>query len=149
LDMDGFPDGRKLDVEGSAFSGRRAHIDFTGMFFDDSVADGEAQTGAAAAGFGGEKWIEDAMDVFAGNARAGIGNFDFHAAVVSRRANFQHSTAGHGVSRVEEQIQKHLLQLVSRASDGRKRFAELLYYLNLRALERMRHQRERFLEHLV
>ena len=60
--------------------------------------------------FGGEEWIENAMEMLGRNARAGVGDFDFHGAVVRRRADFQHAAAGHGVARVHEKIQEHLLQ---------------------------------------
>jgi hypothetical protein len=52
------------------------------------------------------------MDVFARYAGARIGHFDFHAAVVRRGADFKHSPAGHGIARVQKEIQEDLLQLV-------------------------------------
>src|ERR1035438_1747732 len=98
LDMNRFPDRGEFDVEGCALAGSGANINFSSVLFDYTVADRETQAGAAAAGFGGEKRIENAMDMFARDAGAGVDNFDFHAAVVGRGADFQHSAAGHGVA---------------------------------------------------
>src|SRR5260370_1295574 len=80
--MDCFPERGKLNVEGCALSGSRTYIDLSCMLFDYTVADGQAQACAAAVRFGGEKWVENTMNVLAGNARAGVGNFDFDAAIV-------------------------------------------------------------------
>ena len=93
--------------------GRGAHVDFPGVFFDDAVAHGEAQAGAAAGGFGGEERIEDAVQIFARNADAGVGDFHFHGAVVRRCAHFEHAAGGHGVARIHEEIQEHLLRWLS------------------------------------
>src|SRR6267378_3808779 len=112
LDMDRCPDCGELDVERSAFAGRRAYLDLPGMFLDNAVTHGKAESGSAATSFGGEEGIKDAMDVFAGYAGAGIRHFDFDAAVVRRGADFEHSPAGHGITRVQEKVQEDLLQLV-------------------------------------
>src|SRR5579859_1437223 len=66
LGMNCFPHGRKFYVKGCAASGGGAHIDFAGMFFDDSIAHGQAQASAAAPGFGGEERVKYLMDVVAG-----------------------------------------------------------------------------------
>jgi hypothetical protein len=110
--MDRFPYSRELDVERSAFAGRRAHINLSSMLLDNPVTYRETEAGAAATGLGGEERVKDAMDVFAGYAGAGIRYFDFDAAVVRRGADFQHASAGHGIARIQEKIQENLLQLV-------------------------------------
>ena len=51
---------------------------------------------------------------------AGVGDFHFHRAIVRAGAHFEHAAAGHGVARVHEQIQKHLLQTRRRAEHGRQ-----------------------------
>src|SRR5579883_84635 len=119
------------------------------MFFDDAITDGEAQAGAAAIGLGGEKGIEDAMNVLARDSRSGIGDLDLDAAVVRGGANFEHAAAGHGVAGVEEQIEKDLLKLVGGAAHARQAFRQLLYDLNLRSSERMDHQGERLFQDAV
>src|SRR5208283_6008092 len=65
LDMNRFPHRRKLHVEGRAAPRRGTHINLPGMFLDDPVAHGQAQTRAAASWLGGEKGIENLMDVIA------------------------------------------------------------------------------------
>src|SRR5260370_29283742 len=89
--MDCFPERGKLNVEGCALSGGRTYIDFSCMLFDYTVADGQAQACAAAVRFGGEKRVENSMNVLAGNARAGVGNFDFDAAIVGGAPDFEHA----------------------------------------------------------
>ena len=44
------------------------------ILLDDSFAEAEAQSPAAF--FGGEAWVEDLAEIFAGNAFAVIGNVD-------------------------------------------------------------------------
>ena len=88
---------------------------FPGVLLDDAVAHGEPEAGAASRGFCGEKGIEDAVQIFAGNAAAGIDDFHFHRAVVRRRADFDDAAGGHGIARIHEEIQEHLLQSVGRA----------------------------------
>src|SRR5260370_9385108 len=113
------------------------------MFLDDAVTYRETEAGSAASGFSGEERIKDAMNVFAGNAAAGVRHFDFDAAIVRGSANFQHSSAGHGITRVQEKVQEDLLQLVGRATDGWKRFAQLLHHLNARGFLGVSHTRQR------
>ena len=81
--------------------------------------------------------------------RAGVGHFHFHRAVVGRAAHFQHPAGGHGVARIQEQIQEHLLQPVARSQHRRQFRIQVPNHLHLAGAERMRQQRERFLHHLV
>ena len=62
-------------MERSAFAGRGAYINLSGMFLDDAVTYRETETGAAATGLGGKERVKDAMDVFARYAGARIGHF--------------------------------------------------------------------------
>jgi hypothetical protein len=117
--MNCVPHGRKFDVEGSTSPWGGAHIDLAGMFFDDPVADGQTKAGATASGLGREKRVEYLMDVIAWNPVARIRHFDFHAAVVSARADFQDSSRWHGIARVQEKIQENLLQFIGGAANGR------------------------------
>src|SRR5260370_10418922 len=149
LDMDRFLDSWKLNVEGGAFAGRRTHINLSGMFLDDAVTHRETETGPAAARFGGEERGKDAMNMFAGNAAAGVRHFDFDAAIVRSSANFEHSSSGHGITRVQAKVQEDLLQLVGRPAAGRKRFAELLHHLNLRSFQGVGYKRQRLFHNAV
>src|SRR5579885_2881676 len=149
LGMNRFPHSGKLDMERGALSGRGTNVDFSGMFFDDAIADGEAQASAAAIGLGGEKGIEDAMNVLARDSGSRIGNFDFDGAVVRGGANLDHAAAGHGIAGVEQQIEKHLLKLVGGAAHAWQTFSELFYDLNARSSQRMHHKRKRLFQDTI
>src|SRR5271170_5947293 len=112
------------------------------MFFDDAVAHGEAQTCAATGGFGGEEWIEDAVNVLAGDAGSRVDDFDFDAAIVRAGAYFEQAAAGHGVAGVQKKIEEDLLEFVRGAADGRQRLAEVPDDLDLRSFQRMRYERK-------
>src|SRR5438876_4616781 len=120
LDMSRFPGRGELHVERSALPGRRAHVNLSRVLLDDAVADRQAEPGAAAVRFGGEKRIKNAVDILAGNSRAGIRDFDFDAAILRGGADFQHSSAEHGIARVQKEIQENLLQFVGGAVHGRQ-----------------------------
>ena len=120
--MDRFPDCGEFYVEGRTFAGSRANVNFSSVLFNYTVADGQAQSSAAPAGLGGEKGIEDPMDVIARNARAGVSDFDFDAAIVGGGAHFQHAATGHGIARIQEQIQEYLLELVRGSAHGGQSF---------------------------
>src|SRR6266478_4678965 len=113
LDMDRFLDCGEFDMERSAFAGRRADINLSGMFLDNSVTYREAKTGAAATGFSGEERVKDAMDVLAGNSCARIRHFDLDAAVMRGGTDFKHSATGHGVARRSEE---HTSELQSQSN---------------------------------
>ena len=52
------------------------HHDAAAQFFHDAVRNGQAQAGALAHLFGGEKWIKDFVQRLFGNAGAVIVNLD-------------------------------------------------------------------------
>jgi hypothetical protein len=107
--MDRFHDRWKFNMEGGAFAGRRTHINLSGMFLDDSVTHRETEASPASTGFGGEERVKDAMKVLAGDTCARIRDLDFDAAVMGGGANFEHSPAGHSITRVQKKVQKDLL----------------------------------------
>src|SRR5260370_11810238 len=83
-DMECLPDRQqwKIQGEGRAFARAALHADVARVFLDDAVSDRKPKTGAAILSFRGrslsrEKWVVDAVNVFLGNARAGVG--DAHA----------------------------------------------------------------------
>jgi len=71
----------------------------------------------------GEKRIENAMNVLAGDARASVDHFDFGPLVVGGGTYFEHAASGNSVASVHEQIKKDLLQLVGGAAHGGERLA--------------------------
>ena len=56
---------------------------------------------------------------------------------------------GHGVARIQKQIQEDLLQFVGGTAHRRNAFRQLLDHLNLRSLQRMRHEREGFFDDAI
>ena len=74
------------------------------MFLDNSIAHGKAEARATAIGLGGEKRIEDAVDVLSSNASAGIRDLDLDGSVMRRGTDFEHSPAGHRIAGIQEQI---------------------------------------------
>src|ERR1700730_898755 len=89
------------------------------------------------------------MNVFARDACASVGDFDFDAAIVSGGADFEHAAGGHGVTRIQKEVKKDLLKLVGGAAHGRERLAQLLDDMNLRSLKRVRDERKGFFDHAI
>jgi hypothetical protein len=129
--MNRVPYGREFHVKGSAASRRRPYVNLSSVFLNDSVTHGQAETRATTSRFGREKGVEYLVDVIAGNSVACVRDLDFNAAIVSSGAHFQDSAGGHGVPRIQKEIQKYLLQLVGRAAHWGNPFGELLHHLNL------------------
>ena len=140
--MDGFSGRGELEPEGSSFAGGGTDIHLAGVLLDDAVAHGKAQASSAPGGFRREEGIENAMQVFGGNADAGVGDFDFHGAILRHGADLEHAAIGHGVARIHEKIQENLLQPRGGAEDRRQIALEALHDVDARGLEGMLDQRE-------
>jgi hypothetical protein len=54
--------------------------------------------------------IENAIELFGGNTAARVRHFDFDRTILRRRPNFEHSSGWHGIARVHEEIEEHLLE---------------------------------------
>src|ERR1700751_903526 len=98
--MDRIPQQRKLKMEGCAGSNRALDADFPGMFLDDAVRHGEAESRAApvsrfGSGLGGEERIVDTLQVLRRNPRARVAAHGFDVAV-HQRGHAQAAPAGHG-----------------------------------------------------
>ena len=70
----GFVGCRKVDVEGGSLTDLGLDADVSAMMRDDTVRDGESQSGAFANRFGGEERVEDPSHGDLIHAVAGIGN---------------------------------------------------------------------------
>src|SRR5712692_3164863 len=97
-DMDCLSDQREIQGEGGAFARAALHADIARVFLDDAVGNRKSKTGAAILAFrgrrlGSEKWVVDALNVFLGNARAGVGNAHADEFAIHRR-HLQHSAPG-------------------------------------------------------
>src|ERR1017187_5595331 len=66
----------QFDGEGRSLAGLAAGNDAAAMFFDEAVAQAQAEAGAFADFLGGEKRVEDALQIFRRNARAVVLNRD-------------------------------------------------------------------------
>ncbi len=62
-------DARKINFEGRAFANLTVNVDVTAGLLDDGLAGRQAQTGAFALGFGGEKCFKQVRFDFVGHAR--------------------------------------------------------------------------------
>ena len=88
---------------------------------------------------GREEWIVNALYVFLRNASSGIR--DDHAnAVAIRGAHLQRSAAGHGIFRVQEQVQEDLLQPARVSLNHRKMLRQVVVHQNSCGLELMLEQ---------
>ncbi len=83
------------------------------MFFDDSLADGKAETGSRVPAFGRKEWIENVGDDLFGNADAVVFYGDFYPSwfggvFLGFEANLRILPAG-GLSCVDDQVDQDLL----------------------------------------
>src|SRR5436305_3744183 len=94
-----------------------------------AVDDGEAEPGAYAHGFGGEKWIEDAREQGLRNSRAVVLHLQQHPAIAHPFGAHHNISAGalafEGLPRVADQIHEHLLELSGVAFDKRQKRIEV------------------------
>src|SRR5689334_11793699 len=140
---------RKFEVKAGATARTAEYFDRTAMFLHDTVADRKAEAGALAGGLGSEERIVDAVQVLWSDAVAGIDHVDARAAVIGCRLHFQHSPSLHGVPRIEEQIQKHLLQLSRIAVHRGQCWLESRTHFDARLFHLMLDQRKSFLDYAV
>src|SRR5271168_3553798 len=164
-DMDGLLGGcryrcrcryqRKIQGEGCAFAWAALHADVASVFLDDAVSDGKAKTGAATLAFGRrvlgrEEGIVDALNVFLGDAGAGVRDANTDKFSVQRGYS-QHAAAGggHGVLGVQKQIQKHLLQASSVALNQWKIVVEFRLHFDVGHLELVLEQGQRIADYLI
>src|ERR1700693_2968349 len=138
LSMDGFLAYREFEAERSAFARSAADLDGAAVLLHDAVADRKPQARSFAGGLGGEEGVENTVEQLAGDAHAGVGDLDIHGSILCRGADLDHAAVGHGVARVHEQVQKHLLEAVGRAEHGGQVLAQVFHHAHARQAERMR-----------
>ena len=94
------------DFEGCAFVYPAVHFNISPVPLNDSKRDGQAQTGALALRFSCEERVEDIRQDVLGNTIAGIIelNFEIIALRGDRCRDSQHSSAGHGIKRIQDKI---------------------------------------------
>src|SRR4029077_12971548 len=109
----------KLQVEAGVAAKPAADLDGATVLLNDTVCDRQTEARPFTCSLGGEEGIVDAVDMLGIDAVAAVEDVDLDAAVfLVRRLHFQHATRSHGVARVDEQIQEHLLQLTGIPGDG-------------------------------
>src|SRR6185437_13542066 len=133
---------RQHQREAGALSNRAVASDHPVVLVDDPVGDRQAEAGAAADRLGGEERIVDARQLLWRDPRSGVGNLGDRLAVDNARRHRQPAALRHRVARVEEQVEKHLLQLVLDAADDDRRGRQIAPHLDLPDLELMFEQRE-------
>ena len=96
------------------------------MFFDDTVADAEAQTRAFADGFRSVERVENFLRVL--DARAAVVELDPDAVVASEGANFQDAFVlgfQHGIESIVDDVQENLFDLMRVCNHGGDGFVDL------------------------
>src|SRR5579864_4901173 len=112
------------------------------MLLDDAIAYREAQTGAAPSGFRGEERIKNTREIFALNAHARVGHFDFYSAVICATSYFEHPAGRHGVFGVQEKIEENLLQAITRSQNAWQLGIQIFDHLNVAGAKGMSRQRQ-------
>ncbi len=117
---------RQVHFESCAVADFAVYPDVSAALLHDSVHGREAQAGAAALRFGGEKWLEDARLSGGVHADAGVADGEHHVgarvndgvlrgviAIELHVGSFdgQAAAVGHGVARVDYEVQGDLLDL--------------------------------------
>ncbi len=133
-------------MKGCAGADGALDMNLAGVLLNDAVGHGEAQSGTAAVagpghGFGGEERIVDALEVLGRDARAGVVHNRFDVPV-GERGYAEAAAAGHGILGVQQQVEKHLLQLAWVAVDGGQILVQFEIDEDLRGLELVIEQRE-------
>ena len=97
------------------------HPNLPRMFLNDAVRNGQAEAGPFALAFtrcrlSRKKRVVDALDVLLRDTDSVVGHDHAHPFAVGGR-NPENSTIGHGVPRIQKQIQEDLLQTSSVAAN--------------------------------
>jgi len=129
------------------------NLDLAGMFLDDAVRHRKSEPGAATVTrlrhcLRGEKRIVDSLQMLGSDTTSAVRDDCFNVPVYCR-GNAEIASAWHCLFSVEQEIQKHLLQLPGIAVDRRKLRVQIEIDLNLRGLELMLQQRKRVADYLV
>src|SRR6478736_10361959 len=146
-DIDGLPGQRKIQMKRRSLAGATLHANLARVFLDDSVRNRQAQPGTSLlaclrCSFRGEERIVDPRNVFGRNATSSISDADADARAV-RRGHPDRPTRRHRILRVQEQIQKDLLQAPGVSLDGRKVIGKFALNRDARSAELMIEQGQR------
>src|SRR6185503_15997229 len=108
---------RQCDAERRAAAGRAFHADVTRVLLDNSVRDSQPETGAATDSLCRVKRVVDLGDVFRRDAQTRIGDFNDQRMVFGGDGGYSDGTTNrNSVTRIQQQIGEHLLQLATIAN---------------------------------
>src|SRR5687767_14772590 len=80
---------------------------------------------------GAEEWLEDIVPSALRNAGTGILENDFNPVLVLAGTDDQLSTSRHGIQRVQNQVEKDLLDLTAHRIDSGEGFGQICFDFNL------------------
>src|SRR5512146_791567 len=123
-DIDRLSNHWKFHVKLCALSRLALHANLSRVLLDDAVSNREAKARAAAITLlrtvlSREERIVDPVNMFRRDTFAGIAYSDVHGAAVAGR-DAKRATFRHRIPRVQEQVQKYLLQLSGITLDRRQ-----------------------------
>ena len=140
------------NLEAASLSRFAVHADRAAALFDDTVDGGQSEPGSVAAGFGGEERLEEMLDGFFVHAGAGIGHGQLHigAGLATRRrvlsveagvggAEEEPAAVRHGITRVDRQVEQHLVHLAGIGHDQIERRIEVGLEQDILADEPLQH----------
>src|SRR5437870_2564761 len=111
--------GSLLDVGGGQPHGKRGaliHLAFDGqaaaVLGDQRSTDGEPQAIALGCPFGGEEWLEDALEMIGGDAAAVVSEMHVQATGIHTSRNGQLAALRHRLDGIERQVSYDLCNLV-------------------------------------
>src|SRR5271168_85487 len=153
LGGDSLPAQGEIEGEGGPFPGMAFDANLAGMFLDDAVGHGKTEPSAASLAFarrslGGKERIVNALNMLGSNAAPGVGNAHADALTIER-GHAQRAAARHGVFRIQEQVQKNLLQSSRIALNGGQAGLRRVLHFDLGHLELMFEQSERVDDYFV
>src|SRR5271170_4263929 len=122
-------------MKGCAGADGALNVNLAGVLLDDAVGDRETEPSAAPVawpgrGLGGEEGIVNAFEMLGCNACAGVGH-DCLNMSVDECGHTERSAFRHGLLGVQQEIEKHLLQLAGVAVDGGQLLGEIKGNSNL------------------
>src|SRR5271166_6944170 len=80
------------------------------MLANNAIGDGKTQSGALFGALGGEEWVVNARKILRSDALSIIGYIDMRHAFVGAGPDRENAAKWHRVARVQEQVEKDLLQ---------------------------------------
>src|SRR5579863_7160473 len=146
--MHRLPGQWKLYMETSACSGTALDADGAAVLAHDTVRHREAQASSFPGTFGCEKRIIDALQMLGRDALPAISYFDAGEPLFVPSANRQRTAGLHGVARVQEQIQKYLLQFAGIRLHARQTRFQAQLHMDVRFLQLVLDQCQSLPDHL-